>query len=165
MNLDEAQKQKVSGWIAEGLKLADIQKKISSEFGISLTYMDVRFLVDDLKLVPKDPERPKAAALPTASAPPASPADPTASPGVPEELPASIPAGPSKVSVSVDQIARPGSMVSGSVTFSDGQSAAWFLDQMGRLGLAPSQKGYKPPPGDVEDFQVALQNELQKLGF
>ncbi len=37
----------------------------------------------------------------------------------------------------VDTVARPGAMVSGSVTFSDGQKGHWYLDQMGRLGVAP----------------------------
>src|SRR5262245_47517741 len=54
MNLDDAQKQKVTGWIKEGLKLSEIQCNLASEFGIHLTYMEVRFLVDDLKLTPKD---------------------------------------------------------------------------------------------------------------
>ena len=30
--------------------LSDIQKKINDDFGIVMTYMDVRFLVDDLDL-------------------------------------------------------------------------------------------------------------------
>jgi hypothetical protein len=76
-------------------------------------------------------------------------------------------AGPAagKVNVKVDQIARPGAVVSGSVTFSDGNSAAWYLDQFGRLGLAPKKQGYKPPAGDLQEFQTELQNELAKLGF
>src|SRR6185295_14602857 len=55
MNLDEAQRKKVAGWIADGLKLSEIQTRLAAELGVRLTYMDVRFLVDDLKLTPKDP--------------------------------------------------------------------------------------------------------------
>ena len=58
MNLDETQKQKVTAWIGEGLKLADIQKRLETEFGLRVTYLDVRLLVDDLKLKPKDPPAP-----------------------------------------------------------------------------------------------------------
>src|SRR5918912_882650 len=58
MNLDEAQKQKVRMWIDEGLKLAEIQKKLASEFGLSMTYMEMRFLLDDLKLKPKEKDLP-----------------------------------------------------------------------------------------------------------
>jgi hypothetical protein len=65
----------------------------------------------------------------------------------------------------VDKIARPGAIVSGKVTFSDAQQADWYLDQTGRLGVVPKQQGYKPSPGDVQDFQMALESELAKLGF
>ena len=65
----------------------------------------------------------------------------------------------------MDQLTRPGSIVSGKVTFSDGQKADWYLDQTGRLGVMPKQQGYKPSPADVQQFQVALQQEIAKLGF
>ncbi len=72
---------------------------------------------------------------------------------------------PGGVSVSVDSLARPGALVSGRVTFSDGNTAEWYLDQSGRLGVMPAQQGYRPSPTDLHEFQMELQNELQKLGF
>ncbi|KAF0171418.1 MAG: hypothetical protein FD161_4329, partial [Limisphaerales bacterium] len=69
------------------------------------------------------------------------------------------------VKLSVDTLARPGTVVSGKVTFSDGQTADWYLDQMGRPGLVPAQKGYRPSQMDIMEFQELLQMELQKLGF
>jgi hypothetical protein len=164
MNLTEDQRQRVATWISAGAKLAEIQTRLNAEFGIKLTYMEARFLVDDLKLTLKDPEPPKVIT------PPAQPA--AATPGAalgttPEEV-ADEPLPPgigSKVSVSVDQIARPGAIVSGKVTFSDGQTADWYLDQTGRLGVVPKQTGYKPTPVDVQDFQMALQQEIAKLGY
>jgi hypothetical protein len=69
------------------------------------------------------------------------------------------------VSVTVDQLARPGAIVSGKVTFSDGQRADWYLDQNGRLGVVPGQQGYKPSAADVQQFQVALQSELARMGL
>ena len=74
MSLDETQRKKVADWIAQGLKLSDIQNRISSEFGIRLTYMDVRLLVDDLKLVPKDAEPPKTSSALTTGVPSPQPA-------------------------------------------------------------------------------------------
>ena len=59
MNLDETQRKKVAEWIAAGMKLSDIQNRLASELGVGMTYMEVRLLVDDLKLTPKDIERPK----------------------------------------------------------------------------------------------------------
>ena len=67
--------------------------------------------------------------------------------------------------MSVDQITRPGAIVSGKVTFSDGQTADWYLDQTGRLGVVPKQQGYKPSAADVQQFQLALQQEVAKLGY
>jgi hypothetical protein len=65
----------------------------------------------------------------------------------------------------VDQVTRPGAIVSGKVTFTDGQLADWYLDQMGRLGVVPKQQGYKPAAGDVQQFQMALESEMAKLGY
>ena len=163
MNLDESQRQKVAAWIADGLKLSEIQNRIASELGVRLTYMDVRFLVDDLKLTPKDPEPPKAAApSPASPLAPNAPAPP-APPLVPQPGAAAPAAG--GVSVTVDQLARPGALVSGKVTFSDGQKADWYLDQTGRLGVVPAVQGYKPAAADVQEFQLALQEELAKMGL
>jgi hypothetical protein len=166
MNLDEAQRKRVAEWIAQGLKLSDIQNRLAAELGVSMTYMDVRLLVDDLKLVPKDAERPKPAALTLTAAPPA--AGPLPAPGPlkaasPKRAEPPGPAG--KVSVAVDQITRAGAVVSGKVTFSDGNRADWFIDQTGRLGLAAETPGYRPAPADVEQFQIAMESELAKLGF
>ena len=157
MNLDEAQRQKVAAWIADGAKLSEIQTRLMAEFGLKLTYMEVRFLVDDLKLTPKDPDPPKVAA-PVAEA--AKPADKKSTP--PPTGPAGATGG---VSVTVDQLARPGAIVSGKVAFSDGQQAEWYLDQTGRLGVVPKQQGYKPTAADMQQFQAALQSEIARMGF
>jgi hypothetical protein len=156
MNLDEAQRKIVAEWIAKGLKLAEIQTRLASEMGVTATYMDVRFLVDDLKLTPKDEERAKPPAVSSAVSAPA----PSAAPGA--TAPAGVGGG---VTVSVDQLARPGALVSGKVTFSDGQIAGWHLDQAGRLGLAPQRTGYKPTAADLKEFQAALEMELARMGL
>lgn len=169
MNLTEEQRQRVSVWISEGAKLSEIQSRLASELGVKLTYMEARFLVDDLKLVPKDPEPPKVVEPPAnaklvgknagqAAGKTAAPADP-----LDDDLGA-VPGG-GKVSVVVDQITRPGAIVSGKVTFSDSQTADWYLDQTGRLGVVAKQQGYKPSAPDLQDFQIALQQELAKLGY
>jgi hypothetical protein len=67
--------------------------------------------------------------------------------------------------VGVDALPLPGAMVSGTVTFSDGQTGKWYIDDAGQLGVAPTIKGYRPPQFDMAAFQKALQVELQKLGF
>jgi hypothetical protein len=149
MTLTDAQRQKVAAWIAEGLKLSEIQERLASEFGLRLTYLEVRLLVDDLKLVPKDTEPPANATQTTAAASANAATQPRTG----------------KVTVSVADIARPGALLSGQVTFSDGQQAEWYLDQTGRLGVIPKQAGYKPAPSDIQEFQMALDREMAKLGF
>jgi hypothetical protein len=161
MKLDETQRLAVARWISEGAKLAEIQNRLAAEFGLKLTYMEARFLVDDLQLTPKDPEPPKAAEPPPTAKPL------TTTPVPAGEIPAADEVLPpaSKVTVTVDQITRPGAIVSGKVTFSDGKLADWYLDQTGRLGVVPKEQGYKPSAADVQDFQLALQQEVAKLGY
>jgi hypothetical protein len=183
--------------VAAGDNLSVVQKKLADEFKISLTYMDVRFLVDDLGLELKNAapktdasdvsktvsaaprgHSPQAMAGPGALDPLAGKAgnDGTEAPdaeGLDEELaddipPGDLPAGApgrGSVTLDLDRIVRPGSVVSGTVTFSDGVTAKWALDQYGRLMLEAAQKGYQPSAGDVQAFQRELQLQLQKQGF
>lgn len=153
--LDDNQRARVAEWIQQGLKLSEIQNKLASELGLKLTYMEARLLVDDLKLLPKDPE-------PAKATPELGKGAPIPEPQAPEEPTA---AAPGRVSVIVDQITRPGALVSGKVTFSDGVGADWYLDETGRLGLMSQQPGYRPSAADVQQFQAALQSEMAKLGY
>jgi hypothetical protein len=175
MNLDDAQKQRVMKWVEEGLKISDIQNRLASELGLRLTYMEVRFLLDDLKLKPKDKEPPVAAptalgGAPTGARAPAGLAPGSKQPPAEEEdefagEEAAPPGGAGNVMVAVDQVTRPGALVSGKVTFSDGQTADWYLDQMGRLGVVAKQQGYKPSQADLMAFQSELQSELARQGY
>ena len=189
MSLTPEQKQAVSAWVAAGDNLSAVQKKLAEQFKVSMTYMDVRFLVDDLGLELKN-AAPKADAADVGKAPPpkgtgvppardaASLEDAGAAPGdetddlpaddldepVGEEIPAA-PAGPGGLTLEIDRVVRPGSAVSGNVTFSDGVSGKWALDQYGRLMLDTGQPGYKPSAADVQTFQRELQTQLQRHGF
>jgi hypothetical protein len=167
MTLTDAQKQQVARWIQEGIKLSELQNRLAAEFGLKLTYMEVRFLMDDLKLVPKDPVSTKPPEPAPAPALPAAGMPPSAAIPAPEKKAAAPDAAPTagKVSVSVDTLTRPGSLVSGKVTFSDGQKSDWYLDQMGRLGLKPASAGYRPSAADVQEFQLALESMLSKMGM
>ena len=55
MTLSPEQKQSVAAWVTAGDNLSAIQQKLTEQFKLSLTYRDVRFLVDDLNLALKDP--------------------------------------------------------------------------------------------------------------
>jgi hypothetical protein len=161
MALNDDQKTAVTTWLNEGAKPAELQVRLEKEFGVRLTYMDVRLLIDDLKVMPKDPdpvEEVKDTPVEEAEAPLAD-----ALPAVPAE--SAEPAGSGKVSVSVDSIMKPGAMISGSVVFSDGKRSEWYLDQYGRLGMVPPEPGYRPVQSDVVAFQAALEREISKLGY
>jgi hypothetical protein len=157
--LTDIQKQTVAAWVKEGCNLSEIQKRLTRDFQISLTYMDVRFLVLDLNLQIKEPER-KAAPTPELGAPAGQRG--AAQPIEPDSI--APPGG--GVQVEVDRVTRSGAIVSGSVTFSDGVKATWSLDQMGRLALdAGGRRNYRPSEADVQAFQETLSQELQKHGF
>jgi hypothetical protein len=176
MTLTPEQSQAVASWIAAGDNLSAVQKKLQEQFHVSMTYRDVRFLVDDLNLALKDPaptidtsDVSKATPAKTAAAGTASP-DAGASEGDLEdealdETPAA--AGAGTVTVEVDKVSLiPGALASGSVTFSDGVTGKWIIDQQGRPGFTEiSQPGYRPSPADGQAFMRELSQQLQRRGF
>lgn len=151
MELTAEQKQAVAEWVAQGATLSEIQSKLSQEFGMSMTYMDVRFLMLDLGLEVHDKPEPKSAVQADVSQ---AGSDDFGAPGIPGE-----------VSVEVDRVTKPGSIVSGTVTFSDGVNSAWALDQFGRLALEGADPGYRPSQEDLQEFQLQLRESLEKRGF
>jgi len=177
MSLTPEQTAAVTSWVAAGDSLSAIQKKLSEQFKVSLTYRDVRFLVDDLNLALKD-AAPKVDASDVTKTPSA-PAAPAARPAGPaagspptdddEDLaePADLPAGAANVSVTLDKVTLiPGALASGSVTFSDGVTGQWIVDNQGRPGFTKiSQPNYRPSPTDGQAFMQELSAALQKRGF
>ena len=198
MSLTPEQKAAVSSWVAAGDNLSAVQKKLTEQFKLSLTYRDVRFLVDDLNLELKD-AAPKVDTSDVSKTPPppaAAPARPAApekkgffdkakeklglakgesaaaedagaEEPLPEELDDLPPEGASTVSVSVDKVTLlPGALASGTVTFSDGVTGKWVVDQYGRPGFTEvSQPGYRPKPADAQAFMQELSAALQQRGF
>lgn len=146
MDFTDEHKKAVAEWVAEGATLADIQRRLAETFDLSLTYMDVRFLVDDLDLQMPNKKH----------------FEP------PPDFSQSSDAGqaaPGKVSVTTDKITQPGAVVSGSVTFSDGKNSNWALDQYGRVVLEAAAQGYKPSEEDLAEFQQELSRVLEKSGY
>lgn len=141
-DLTPEQVEQIKVWASEGDQLADLQRKINSEFEISpsVTYLDTRFVVIDLGvelISPVEPEKEK-------------------EDEAEEEL---IPQG--YVDATVDEIVRPSYLASGSVVFSDGMKATWGLDQMGRLNVDPKDPDYKVTDEDTIAFQEILRDKLK----
>jgi len=165
MNLNDAQQAEVRAWLEKGLKLNEVQKRLESEFGLRLTYLEVKMLVGDLQVLPKDPEpAAPAPASPLASTPSPEPRGKRSGPAGAATL-ASAAAPATGVSVTVDQLATPGAMVSGTVRFSGGKTATWYIDQTGHIGVAPKEKGDRPSAADMQEFQLVLEQELARQGY
>lgn len=141
-NLTPEQINSLKQRAAEGATMSDLQRHLKEDFGISITYMDTRFLILDLgiELIEESKTEEKK-----------------------EEKPAPVPTG--EVTVTMDTLTLPGALVSGKVNFSDGETAIWMLDQNGRPGLDPDTPGYRPSQEDVMEFQVQLRALIQKSGY
>jgi hypothetical protein len=129
---------------AAGGTMSDLQKLLKESHGISITYMDTRFLILDLgiELIEESHDEPVKTEL---------------------DKPAPVPTG--TVSVTMDTLTLPGSMVSGKVTFSDGETGVWMIDQTGRPGLDPDTPGYRPTQEDIMEFQIQLRALIEKTGL
>lgn len=129
-------------WAADGATMSDLQRHLKEDFGFSITYMDTRFVILDLgiQLLEEPKEQPKA-----------------------EVKAAPVPTG--KVTTTMDTLTLPGALVSGKVTFSDGETAIWMLDQAGRPGLDPDTPGYRPTQEDIMEFQKQLRALIEKSGL
>jgi hypothetical protein len=132
----------IKSWAAGGAQLPDIQLRMKEDYGLSLTYMDTRFLVLDLgiELIEEKKED-----------------------QLPQTKQAPVPTG--AVSVTMDAIAIPGAVVSGKVVFSDGEAGVWMLDQTGRPGLDPDTPGYAPSREDIMEFQRQLRALIESTGL
>jgi hypothetical protein len=188
MTLSPEQQKAVAAWVAEGDNLSVVQKKLIETFKVSLTYMQVRFVVDDLELKLKDrvPKADSDLGAPR-QAPPGAPAprsekrgflekakeklgigqeEPPAEAGFEPGAGEALPAG-GGVSVTVDKVTLlPGALAGGTVTFSDGVSGKWIVDNQGRPGLTEiSKPGYRPTPADAQEFMQQLSMALQDRGY
>ncbi len=131
-DLTEEQIEQIKVWTSEGDQLADLQKKINSEFKLvpAVTYLDTRFAIIDLGIelvVEAEPEEEKK-----------------------EEPKPLTPLG--YVDANVDTIVRPGFLASGKVIFSDGMNALWGLDETGRLKLDADDPSYEVDDEDMVAF-------------
>lgn len=157
-SLNESQVAQIQNWADEGAGLSEIQRRLDAEFGVKVTYMEVRFLVDDLKIE-----------LKTVKAPEPEP-EPEPEVGGEDGVEAEVEwvddeAAQAGVKVTISELQRPGMIVSGRVTFANGKGAEWWMDQMGRLGMKSDDVEYRPSETDMLDFQRELQRVAREKGF
>jgi hypothetical protein len=172
VELTAEQKQKVSEWAEAGATLNELQSRLKTEFGLTMTYMEARLLAMELEVRLKDKTVKAAPVAEAAALAPVTAEEEMAEafdgPG-PESFPLAedeeeVP-GVATFAMAKDELVVPGALVSGTVTFSDGMQAKWFLDQTGRLSLKAGHAGYQPPQVDVPKFQQELEKILVKMGM
>ena len=149
-DLNEEQVKQILSWVEEGAQMADVQKRLESEFGHIVTYMDTRFLSLDLGLEFQVEEEPEPKVVPEVEV------------KEPDLGPEAGPAG--NISVSIHEDPLQGSVISGAVVFSDGQGGQWMIDQEGRLAMDPDTQGYQPSEADVVEFQEKLREAVESQG-
>ncbi len=170
MKLSEDQLKSVAAWFAGGASLDEIQKRLVAEYGVHVTYFDLRMIVAELPQpeegeeatgeTPVDPGNGQDARCPSGDATGETPVVPEEAESDAQER---VPPG---VTVECDAIMIPGTLASGDVVFSDGQRGKWYLDQMGRLGLGGDlPQGYRPSPEDAALFQARLMEVLRAKGL
>ena len=160
MKLTEEQLKSVGAWFAGGATLDEIQKRLVAEYGVHLTYFDLRMIVADL---PQPEEGAQEEAPPPEETPDDAGEQELAPPGEDE---ARDKHDSSDVTVTCDAIMIPGTLASGDVAFSDGVKGKWYLDQTGRLGLGGDlPQGYRPSPADAALFQARLMEALRAKGL
>ena len=149
MKVTAEQLEDVRAWAAQGIDLNGIQKRLASECGVHLTYMDVRFLLLDngieIAAAPEPEKKPEPAAQPAPQAEAAA------------DAPA--PAGGKPV-VTLDEIQIPGAVLSGKVAFPGGTKGAWLIDNAGRFGW--SELSGTPTPEELQAFQFELTQLLRR---
>jgi hypothetical protein len=171
MSLSIEQKQLVTTWVVAGDNLSTIQKKIIEHFKVSMTYMDVRFLVDDLNLIIKDAPQKKSTDLSQPSEATQTEQQESQIEELPEEnmdeAADAFPVAEGSVRVEVDKVTLiPSAIASGSVTFSDGVTGKWIIDEQGRPGFTEiSKPDYRPNPEDAQAFMRELSAAIQSRGY
>ena len=170
-----------------GMSLSDLQKLLDSEYGIKLTYFDLRMIVSELRIEWDKQEKKRKPAITVTPAPQPQPA-PTPAPApkqeeafgdqiADEEAPEdeddlaeddTEEAADGETTVTVDDVPMRGAVMSGSVKFASGASGKWMMNRMGQLGLAGLDEGSSQPTQDdlmlfQQELQTTLQAEQEKL--
>lgn len=153
-SLTDEQISQIRAWAEAGDGFPEIQKKLRDEFDLRVTYLETRFLLEDLKIE----------LLSTPEPEPEKKETDDESGDAADESEAEADSG-SSVKVTVDTVLRPGAIVSGKVDFGGGHIAAWWLDQLGRLGMDAGDSDFRPSEEQVMDFQNELRKAIERSGF
>lgn len=164
----------------EGVSLSDVQKILETEYGLRMTYFELRMLAADLQVDWQKQDRPKPQTVDVTEARPARPAAPAAPTPAPAaevadateededeaeageaaeaDEPAEAAAG--ETQVVLDDTPIPGAAMSGTVRFQSGASGKWALTRDGRFGFEPDEGSAEPTEEDYGLFQQELRRKM-----
>ena len=147
--------------LAKGTGLSELQTMVNEKFQTHLTYMEIRIIASELQVDwnATDPKAIAAAKEKAKKEEEAKAAEEAARLAAENgEVPETD--APGKCVVTLNKVNPPGILASGTVTFSGGSTADWYVDQTGRPGLG-NLKGDQPTQQEAEEFMMELQKILR----
>ena len=173
----------IASQLNAGVSLSDVQTKLAQEYGVKMTYFELRMLAMGLAVDWEKQDKPKPAATPApvVAAPQEAAADdddiaaaddfnaddaedteaePTDDDDN-EEPDDDEAAAEGETKIVLDETPHPGAALSGTAVFASGASGKWALSRNGRLGFEPDEGSKEPDENDWQLFQAELQKTLQ----
>jgi hypothetical protein len=163
--MDKELEQQIAAFMSEelakGTSLSQLHGMVNEKFQTHLTYMEIRIIASELQ-VDWNANDPKAIAAAKEKAKKEEEARAAEAEAAMAAENGEAPAGeaPGKCVVTVNKVNPPGILASGTVTFSSGSTADWYVDQTGRPGIG-NLKGEQPTQQEAEEFMVELQKVLR----
>ncbi len=171
----------IASQLNAGVSLSDVQTKLAQEYGVKMTYFELRMLAMGLAVDWEKQDKPKPAATPApvvAASPQEAATDDVADandafeadaenvePEADEEEAAEDEeAADGETKIVLDETPHPGAALSGTAVFASGASGKWALSRNGRLGFEPDEGSAEPDENDWQLFQAELQKTLQGIG-
>jgi hypothetical protein len=173
----------IASQLNAGVSLSDVQTKLAQEYGVKMTYFELRMLAMGLAVDWEKQDKPKPAATPApvVAAPQEAAAadddmaaaddfnaddaeDTEAEPTDDddnEEPDDDEAAAEGETKIVLDETPHPGAALSGTAVFASGASGKWALSRNGRLGFEPDEGSKEPDENDWQLFQAELQKTLQ----
>jgi len=173
----------IASQLNAGVSLSDVQTKLAQEYGVKMTYFELRMLAMGLAVdwEKQDKPKPVATPAPVVAAPQEAAADdddiaaaddfnaddaedteaePTDD-DEDEEPDDDEAAAEGETKIVLDETPHPGAALSGTAVFASGASGKWALSRNGRLGFEPDEGSKEPDENDWQLFQAELQKTLQ----
>ena len=165
LQMDKELEQQIAAFMSEelakGTSLSQLHGMVNEKFQTHLTYMEIRIIASELQ-VDWNANDPKAIAAAKEKAKKEEEARAAEAEAAMAAENGEAPAGeaPGKCVVTVNKVNPPGILASGTVTFSSGSTADWYVDQTGRPGIG-NLKGEQPTQQEAEEFMMELQKVLR----